>query len=211
MEYLNTIEQSIMEKQIFSKESINVSGAQPGDVQEIYHIACSVGQNKKVASKGFLMDDYASDPKFYQSKILQNIFELRYFYVARSKTYNKIVGFLMANTREEWLGNNVGWIEEVYWSPKFDTDKTDNFVFVDKTAVYAPFTGRGIGSILFSTMIDDAKKAAINNVFAETIIGPEPNFASLAFRIKQNYKIAGMRYETYKGKDFTTLVYHKEI
>ena len=117
----------------------------------------------------------------------------------------------MANTKEEWLKNNEGWIDEVYWSPRFDLGNTDNFVFVDKTAVYAPFTGRGIGSILFSTLLDDAKKEGVSDVLAETIIGPEPNFASLSFGIKQNYKVVGMRYETYKVKDFATLVYHKEI
>jgi len=198
MKYLKSIEQNRTERTdqlAFSGDSINVSKAQPNDLQEIYQIACSVGQNKKVATKGFLMDDYSSDPKFYQAKLLSDIFELKYFYVARSKTQDKIMGFLMLNTREEWLSNNTGWIEEVYWNPRFDMSKTDNFVFVDKTAIYAPYTGRGIGSVLFSNMIADSKKRGVNGIFAETIVGPEPNLASLAFKVKQKYIVAGMRYE----------------
>ncbi|MCD5414104.1 MAG: GNAT family N-acetyltransferase [Clostridiales bacterium] len=200
-----------MGKLILSQDNIAVSKAQPVDVREIYHVACSVGQSKKVATKGFLMDDYKSDPKFYQAKLLQDILELKYFYVARFKPNNKIIGFFIINTKEEWLKNNEGWMEEVYWSPKFDVSKTDDFIFVDKTAVYAPFTARGIGSVLFSVVIADAKKEGVSYLLSETIIGPEPNFASLSFGIKQNYKVVGMRYETYKVKDFATLVYHKEI
>ncbi|MCD5410159.1 MAG: GNAT family N-acetyltransferase [Clostridiales bacterium] len=214
MKYLEKVEQSSMEKTdqlAFSRDSIKVSKAQPNDLQEIYQIACSVGQNKKVPTKGFLMDDYSSDPKFYQAKLLRNIFELKCFYVARSKTQDKILGFLMLNTREEWLSNNPGWIEEVYWNPRFDMSKTDNFVFVDKTAIYAPYIGRGIGSVLFLNMIEESKKRGVNGVFAETIVGPEPNLASLAFKAKQKYVVAGMRYELHEEKDLTTLVHYKAI
>jgi len=46
---------------------------------------------------------------------------------------------------------------------------------------------------------------------AETIISPIPNFASLAFRKKQNYFLAGVRYEPYLGEMYTDLIYYKDI
>lgn len=88
---------------------------------------------------------------------------------------------------------------------------TDNFILVDKTAILAHLTGKGIGSELYKKLIEDIKAKGIRDIFAETIISPTPNFASLSFRIKQNYTLAGMRYENYLNQIFTTLIYHKSI
>jgi hypothetical protein len=53
------------------------------------------------------------------------------------------------------------------------------------------------------------KAERIEHIFAETIISPQPNFASLQFRKKQNYSLAGVRYEKYNNSLYTDLVYHK--
>ncbi|MCC5908991.1 MAG: GNAT family N-acetyltransferase [Clostridiaceae bacterium] len=184
--------------------------ATPKDLNEIYHIACSVGKNKKDSNQGFLMDDYSSDPKYYQKRLMESILELDHFYVAESYN-NKIVGFLMAYTKEQWLKYNENWIEEVFWHPSFDKSKIEDFILIDKTAIYAPLTGHGIGSKLYELLIQDILKKGIHDILAETIISPLPNFASLAFRKKQDYTLAGTRYEDYKGETYTDLIYHKSV
>ncbi|SDL30511.1 GNAT family N-acetyltransferase [Natronincola ferrireducens] len=208
---MNVIEKDplVIEPKTF-KTNLKVRKASPKDVQEIYHIACTVGKNKKDSTQGFLVDDYASDPKFYKTKLLENILELDHFYVAESFN-NKIVGFLMAYTKEQWLKYNPNWIEEVFWHPNFDKANIENFVVIDKTAIFAPLTGHGIGSRLYVTLINDITSKGIHNIFAETIISPIPNFASLSFRKKQNYVLAGTRYEHYKEETYTDLIYYKSV
>lgn len=201
---------NILENELVSrKDGIKVRKASPKDLHSIYSIACSVGNNKKEATQGFLIDDYSSNPKHYQAQLLEKIFELDHFYVAEN--YNKVVGFLIAYTKEQWLKYNEGWTEEVYWKPDFDINKTDDFILVDKTAILSHLTGKGIGSELYKKLIPDIKAKGIHDIFAETIISPTPNFASLSFRIKQNYTLAGMRYEDYLNQVLTTLIYHKSI
>lgn len=210
MDQINFQKYSVLEKKIFkSSERIKTRRATPKDLQDIYKIACSVGNSKKEANQGFLVDDYSSDPKHYQAKLLENIFALDHFYVAES--YNKVIGFLIAYTKEEWLKSNEEWFDQVYWKPDFNINKTDNFILVDKTAILSHLTGKGIGSELYKKLISDIKSKGIRDIFAETIISPTPNFASLSFRIKQNYTLAGMRYEDYLDQIFTTLIYHKSI
>ena len=186
---------------------VDVRKAIPKDCLDVFHIASSVGKSKKISEEGFLIDDYTSNPKHYQSKLLQSIFELDYFYVA--EIGSKIVGFLIAYTKEQWLNYNPEWLDDIYWHPLFDTNKTENFILVDKTAIHASLTGMGIGSKLYLKLINDIKKNGINNMFAETVINPIPNFASLSFRKKQNYSLAGMRYEEYNNDILTDLIYHK--
>ena len=118
---------------------------------------------------------------------------------------------MIAYTKDEWLKDNQNWIEDVYWKPDFDKSKLDNFVVVDKTAVLADLTGQGIGSHIYTRLISDLKSEGIENIFAETIISPQPNFASLQFRKKQKYSLAGMRYEDYNDNMYTDLVYHKHV
>lgn len=210
MDQLKLKNLSSLEKDLVTgKDHIRVRKASPKDLHNIYQVACSVGNNKKEANQGFLVDDYSSNPKYYQTQLLEKIFELDHFYVAES--YNKIVGFLIAYTKEQWLKYNEGWIEEVYWKPDFDINKTKDFILIDKTAILSHLTGKGIGSELYKKLIPTIKANGIHDIFAETIISPTPNFASLSFRIKQNYTLAGVRYEDYLDQMFTTLIYHKSI
>lgn len=201
---------SLLIKSNSFKTHLKARKAVPKDVQEIYRIACSVGKHNKDSNQGFLVDDYSSNPKYYQKMLLEKILELDHFYVAESFN-NRIVGFLMAYTKEQWLKYNPQWLEDVYWHPGFDKSKTENFIVVDKTAIYAPFTGHGIGSHLYKKLIADILPKGIHNIFAETIISPVPNFASLSFRKKQKYTLAGIRYENYMGEMYTDLIYYKQV
>jgi len=200
-------------KQTFDKktlaDSIRVRKAIPEDVNEIYRIAATVGQKNKDADLGFLIDDYKSDPLRYKEMFLSRIFELEHFYVAY--TSQKPVAFLMAYSKADWLRYNPGWLDEIYWHPGFDKKHTKKFVLVDKTAVLSGLTGLGIGSKLYEKLIADITAKGIKNIFAETIISPVPNFASLQFRRKQRYQLAGVRYEEYNGEILTDLIYHKRV
>lgn len=190
-------------------ESIHVRKATPEDVNEIYRIATTVGHKNKDSDKGFLMDDYMSSPSRYKEMFLTRIFELEHFYVAH--TAHKPVAFLMAYSKANWLRYTPEWIDEIYWHPSFNTKYTRKFVLVDKTAVCSGLTGMGIGSKLYESLISDITAKGIKNIFAETIISPVPNFASLNFRKKQRYQLAGVRYEEYKGNILTDLIYHKRV
>ena len=190
------------------RKLLKVRKAKASDVHQVYNIASSVGSSTKIPEQGFLIDDYGSNPRFYKKKLSNAITNLEHFYVAE---YERIYGFMMAYTKEEWLKDNPDWIEDVYWSPDFDKSKLDNFIVVDKTAVQAGLTGQGIGSIIYKRLLEDLKIKGIENIFAETIISPLPNFASLQFRKKQKYVLAGMRYEDYDNTLFTDLVYYKNV
>lgn len=186
---------------------ISVRRAVSEDIDGIMDVACSVGNSNKVHTKGFLVDDYTSNYNHFKRKFQKLIMELKYFYVVESST---ILGFLIAYSKEQWLQYNPGWMDEVVWHPQFDTDSTEKFVLIDKTAIFSHLTGRGLGSLLYKTLVSDIKKDGINDIFAETIISPKPNFASLEFRIKQNYNFAGVRFENYSDTIYTDLVYHKD-
>ncbi|RKD27204.1 Acetyltransferase (GNAT) family protein [Caminicella sporogenes DSM 14501] len=206
---LNLNQKNTIKKEKINKNLIKVRKASISDVEAIYEIACSVGSKTKNSYEGFLMDNYVSRPKKYKTFFKDRINELEHFYIAESN--NNPLGFLMAYTKEKWLKYNPTWIEDIYWSPIFDMNKTDNFVVIDKTAILHGYTGKGIGSILYKSLIKDLKKTGIKNIFAETIINPTPNFASLAFRKKQKYILAGVRYEEYEGQLYTDLIYYKPV
>lgn len=190
------------------KKLLRVRKAELSDVNNIFDIAATVGTSEKVAEQGFLVDDYLSKPAYYKKKIKNWINNLEYLYVAE---YDKIYGFMIAYTREEWLQDNLNWLQDVYWNPDFDKNRTKNFIVVDKTAVYADLTGMGIGSLIYKRLLEDLRNDGIKNIFAETIISPQPNFASLQFRKKQNYSLAGVRYEKYNDNLYTDLIYHKTV
>jgi predicted GNAT superfamily acetyltransferase len=186
-----------------------VRRASISDVDQIYDIACSVGKTRKDSYQGFLIDDYKADPEYYKAKFKGAVFELNHFYVAERS--DVLLGFLMAYTKKQWLAKNPGWIEEIHWHPEFDMKKTENFVLVDKTAIRADLTSRGIGSRLYRKLIRDVRAREVHNLFGETVVDPVPNFASLAFRKKQNYTLAGVHYEDYNGRIVTDLVYHRSV
>mgnify|MGYP000192953127 CR=1 FL=1 len=190
-------------------DKVHVRKAAPEDLVEIYNVACSVGKTRKDPYQGFLIDDYTADPVFFKNFFRQAIIELDHFYIA--EVHNRLLGFLMAYTREQWLSHNPGWLDEIIWHPRFDRKRTDGFVVVSKTAIRAHLTSRGIGSRLYTRLVSDIRTRDIRNIFAETVIDPVPNFASLSFRKKQNYSLAGIRYEEYKNEIITDLIYHKSV
>lgn len=190
------------------RKLLKVRKAKASDVHQVYNIASSVGSSTKIPEQGFLIDDYVSNPKYYKKRLLNAINSLKHFYVAE---YERIYGFMMAYTKEEWLRDNPDWIEDVYWSPDFDKSRLGNFIVVDKTAVQAGLTGQGIGSIIYKHLLKELNTNGVDTIFAETIISPLPNFASLQFRKKQKYVLAGMRYEDYNNTLFTDLIYYKNV
>lgn len=188
---------------------IKVRKAGVQDLEGVFKVATSVGKGKKESYDGFLMDNYMSNPGHYKNMFEDKIKKLKFFYVAEMR--NEVVGFLMGYTREEWLVDNPDWIENINWKPGFDVKKTDRFIMTDKIAVSSELTGCGIGSRIYNQYMKDLKAAEINHIFSETIIDPMPNFASLSFRRKQNFKLAGMRYEKYEGTVYTDLIYYKPV
>ncbi len=190
------------------RKMLRVRKATKNDVEGIYDVACSVGKSEKVAEQGFLIDDYSSNPRYYMTKLRRRIKRLEHFYVAE---YDKIYGFLIAYDKDEWLDENPSWLEDINWRPDFDSSKTNKFAVVDKTAICSNLTGMGIGSLIYQSLIQDLRNEGIKDIFAETIISPEPNFASLQFRKKQKYELAGTRFEQYKGTLYTDLIYHKNV
>lgn len=189
-------------------EELIVRRAEKGDIEGIMEVAVSVGNASKVHSEGFLMDDYEKDYDFFKNKFLKLMEEIENFYVIEG---DRILGFLIAYYRDEWLKYTPGWIDDIIWSPDFDRKRVENFILVDKTAIHKGLTGKGLGSELYKALIKNIKEKGIRDMFAETLISPVPNFASLNFRIKQKYKLAGIRYENYKGQIYTDLIYHKEV
>ncbi len=198
-----------MQKMMKYKDRVSVRKAEIKDLEGIYKVALSVGKSKKTSYEGFLMDNYEKNPEYYKKKFERNILNLEFFYVAHSK--GEILGFIMAYTSKEWFKENPNWTENIMWKPDFHIYQYENFVLTDKIAVRSDITGCGIGSKLYKKYISDLKLSAINHVFSETIIDPVPNFASLSFRKKQNFKLAGIRYEKYKGKMYTDLIYYKPV
>jgi GNAT superfamily N-acetyltransferase len=190
-------------------DKIHVRKAVLEDLGEIYNVACSVGKNRKDPYQGFLIDDYTSDPVFFRNFFRHAIIELDHFYIAEA--HNRLLGFLMAYTGNQWLLHNPGWLDEIIWHPRFDRRRTENFVVVSKTATRAHLTSRGIGSRLYTRLVADIRTRGIHDIFAETVIDSVPNFASLSFRKKQDYLLAGVRYEKYKNEIITDLIYHKAV
>ncbi len=193
---------------------IKVRRVEEKDLKFIFQIAASVGKSAKDSNQGFLVDDYASQPDFYMEKFLRLSHRLEHFYVAENVAApgkSSVVGFLIAYTRDQWIEDNPDWIQEVKWHPNFDPQRLEDFVVIDKTAIRSHLTGHGIGSELYKRLIADVRPKGITTMMAETIISPVPNFASLAFRKKQHYFLAGVRYEPYQGEMYTDLIYYKDI
>lgn len=188
---------------------VKIRKATTNDLEKILQIASSVGTMHKDSEQGFLIDDYINDRHSVRMKMQTALNVLGYFYVAEIGT--ELVGFLMAFRKDEWLSENPGWIEAVQWHPGFKQTLLEDFVLVDKTAVRADLTGRGIGSELYVRLADDLVRNSTGTILAETVIDPVPNFASLNFRKKQRYQLAGMRYEFYNSKIYTDLIYYKNI
>lgn len=188
---------------------VTVRRATARDLEAVLEIASSVGSERKDSDQGFLVDDYLNDRGAVRKKMRNALNGLQHFYMA--EIAGEPVGFLMAYRKEEWLADNPEWIEAVQWHPSFQKNLLRNFAVVDKTAIRADLTGRGIGSDLYVQLIEDLKDTGIRTLLAETIIDPVPNFASLNFRKKQRYQLAGMRYEFYNSRIYTDLVYFKKI
>lgn len=188
---------------------VTVRRATARDLEAVLEIASSVGSERKDSDQGFLVDDYLNDRGAVRKKMRNALNGLQHFYMA--EIAGEPVGFLMAYRKEEWLADNPEWIEAVQWHPSFQKNLLRNFAVVDKTAIRADLTGRGIGSDLYVQLIEDLKDTGIRTLLAETIIDPVPNFASLNFRKKQRYQLAGMRYEFYNSRIYTDLVYFKNL
>ena len=199
----------IKECKLKRASNILIRKAEPDDAISIYDVAVSVGKARKEPYDGFLMDNYNSDPEYFINKFKICTETLQFCYVAELR--GKILGFLIGYTKEEWLKVVPNWISEINWKINFDMSKTEKFVLTDKIAIMSGFTGCGIGSKMYNKYMRDLDKAGIQDIFSETLIDPIPNFASLSFRKKQSFKLAGTRYEDYHGTFYTDLIYYKPV
>ncbi|QNB46664.1 GNAT family N-acetyltransferase [Thermanaerosceptrum fracticalcis] len=179
------------------------------DLDSIMAILKALGTNDKNPTQGFLMSDYTVNEDLHRKKYEGDLKTLTYTYVYEEET--KVKGFLIAYRKDEWLKEVPSWEEDIFWHPQFNRHALEDFVLINQTGMFPGLTGKGIGSSLYQALFADLAQAGITNIFAETIIAPTPNFASLHFRIKQKYSLAGVRYEKYNDTIFTTLVYHKRI
>lgn len=183
--------------------------ATPKDVDGIMRILQKVGTGTKDPVQGFLMHDYTSSVECHKLKYTRDLAKLKYTYVYLEE--GEIKAFLMAYTKSEWLVNEPQWSEETLWDPRIDKALLNNYVLINQTAMLPELTGKGLGSQLYSQLFTELIQDGYTHVFAETIIAPYPNFASLNFRVKHNYQLAGIRYEELDGTNFTTLVYYKSL
>ncbi len=189
-------------------QRLKVRKATPDDAHDIVRVACSVGNSVHDPSLGFLVCNYASDPMRFRDEFARKTLELDHFYVVEGK---RVCGFLVAYNRDRWLEYNTRWLEDTYWHPDFDKSHLEKFVYVEKTAVMAGMTGQGIGSMLYERLVQDLRLRGVENMFAETVVAPSPNYASLEFRRKQAYSLVGVRYEKIEGRTYTSLVYLKRL
>ncbi|MDX9918026.1 MAG: GNAT family N-acetyltransferase [Gudongella sp.] len=188
---------------------ITVRKARLGDEKGVYEVACSVSCGKKDSHKGFLMDNYSEDPQYYLEYFRDRIKNLNYFFVA--EMYGRIVGFTLSYRKSMWVRYNPEWIRSIKWHPAFKKRYLEDFVLIDKIAVSADYTGEGIGGMIENKLKRQMKAQGVRHILSETLVDPTPNLASISFREKQDYRIAGMRYEEYKGEYYTDLVYWKKI
>lgn len=186
-----------------------VRKALPGDIDSIISILMSVGNMKKDPNQGFLMDDYTKNQDFHRRVFAEELKTTAFTFVCEEN--NKVIAFTKAYTREEWLKKVPGWEKEVFWKPDFNKELLANYALINQSAMFPDLTGKGVGSLMFKFLIKELKAKNISNIFAETIVAPIPNLASLNYRIKQKYDFAGMRYEEFNGQVFTTLIYCKDV
>jgi predicted GNAT superfamily acetyltransferase len=196
-------------KNVVALNKMMVRPATEKDLNGIYEVACSVGYEEKDGNQGFLMDNYTKRPKYYRNVFKKQITSLEHFYVAEDA--GEIVGFTMAYSKKDWLRENPNWIRDISWNPEFDIDQIDEFILVDKIAVMAENTNQGIGSIMHNYLLECLQNKGIRHIFQEVIVSPTPNFASLAFKHKQDFTLAGVRYEEYNKEIYTDLIYYKSI
>ncbi|SDK83289.1 GNAT family N-acetyltransferase [Natronincola ferrireducens] len=190
-------------------EDLKVTKATVEDVEGILAVAASVGTDSKDHRKGFLMDNYLKDKKKYGEKFKNDVENSKLFYVI--KKGERVLGFLLAYTKEQWINMEPTWLFKTMWKGDFDKKSLKKFVVLEKIAVRSNLTGLGIGSKLYKRFKEDAKAMGIKDMFSETIISPKPNFASMEFAIKQQYNLAGIRYEKFEGKVLTDIVYHRKL
>jgi len=183
--------------------------AGPQDLAGIMNILKQVGTAAKDPQQGFLMNDYTVNEDYHRQKYGKALAELKYAYVYCQG--EEVQAFLMAYTKEEWQAEVPGWAEQTIWAPHFDRAMLDNYVVINQTAMLPSLTGKGLGSKLYQELFPRLVQDGYTHVFAETIIAPVPNFASLNFRVKHNYQLAGLRFEELNNTNFTTLVYYKKL
>lgn len=186
-----------------------VSRATTEDIEGIIKVASSVGNSDKDHEQGFLMDNYQKDKEKHVEKFKTDIKNSKLFYVV--KRQGRVLGFLLAYTKEQWLKMEPNWVFDTAWKWDFDKKTLNKFTMLEKIAVRANMTGQGLGSKLYNRFREDAKAMGIRHMFSETLIAPKPNFASIAFAMKQQYKLAGIRYERHKGKVLTDIVYYNKL
>jgi len=211
MQYESEVLESkdIKECKLNRASNVNVRMAKVSDANKIYNVAVSVGKGKNESTNGFLMDNYRSNPSKFKKKFEDNIKNLKFVYVAEIK--DKVVGFLIGYTKDEWVAKNSGWLGNVNWKTGFDLKKTEKFILTDKIAIISGLGSCGIGSKIYKKYMKDLRKEGIEHIFSETLIDPVPNFASLSFRKKQSFKLAGTSYEKENGIIYTSLVYYKPV
>jgi L-amino acid N-acyltransferase YncA len=188
---------------------ILIRKAKSKDLESIFQIANEVGSTRKNMNTGFLIDDYSEEPEKHKKRFKECIAAENYFYVAVEK--RKPIAFLMANSMEEWNAICPNWRQIVRWRPDFYWTSIKTFVYSEKMAVDINYAGKGIASLLYDSMMSDMLANNIHDIFSETIISPIPNMASLGFRRKQGFNLAGVRYEEFQKNIVTNLVYHKKI
>lgn len=188
---------------------IIVRKANTDDLGAIFRIALEVGSKRKNMNTGFLIDDYSKSPAMHKNRFKERIETGKYFYVA---VENKIpIGFLLVNSKEEWEAICPNWSQIVRWRTDFYWREIKSFVYSEKMAVDINYAGKGIASLLYKSMIQEILSIGIHDIFSETIISPIPNMASLGFRRKQGFELAGVRYEEFQENIITNLVYHKKV
>lgn len=179
------------------------------DLDSIMLILKSIGHSAKDPAQGFLMADYTKNEEKHRQKYAHLLNTLTYTYVFENE--GKVESFLIAYTLEQWRAEEPNWLSDTYWHPCFDKNRLNSAVLIYQTAMYPHLTGQGIGSQIYVTLLKDLEAGGITNMFAETVVAPVPNFASLNFRIKQKYELVGMRYELFEGTVYTTLIYCKKL
>jgi len=179
------------------------------DLDAIMSILKSIGHASKDPAQGFLMADYTKNEETHRQKYAHLLDTLTYTYVYVNN--EEVESFLIAYTMDQWIKEVPNWLEDTNWHPNFDKSSLDSAILIYQTAMYPHLTGKGIGSKIYLTLFKDLEKDGITNMFAETVVAPIPNFASLNFRIKQSYELVGMRYELFEGTVYTTLIYCKNL
>jgi len=186
---------------------VRTAGA--ADVPGIYSVARSVGSAVNQPDRGFLLADYAEQPERHMAFFADRVQRLEHFRVAEQR--GNILGFIVAYRGEEWLLEEPRWLGEVAWHPGFTPAAVTDFVMIDKVAVHADGTGRGIGTVMHENLLECLRDERIDDVFQEAVIDPTPNLASLAYKHKQDFSMAGIRYDEHDGTQHAVLVYHKAV